>query len=86
MNTKKYIALGIACAVVPAGAATLSRVDVNGTRRMDAESVRILAGVNVGDNITSGRVNEITFGLSNNLAGIPSDYYVANKQKYNVEY
>ena len=33
-----------------------------------------------------GRVNEITFGLSNNLAGIPSDYYVANKQKYNVEY
>lgn len=60
MNTKKYIALGIACAVVPAGAATLSRVDVNGTRRMDAESVRILAGVNVGDNITSGRVNEIT--------------------------
>ncbi len=60
MNTKKYIAFGIACAVVPAGAATLSRVDVNGTRRMDAESVRILAGVNVGDNITSGRVNEIT--------------------------
>ena len=60
MNTKKYIALGIACAVVPAGAATLSRIDVNGTRRMDAESVRILAGVNVGDNITSGRVNEIT--------------------------
>lgn len=60
MNTKKYIALGIVCAVVPAGAATLSRIDVNGTRRMDAESVRILAGVNVGDNITSGRVNEIT--------------------------
>ena len=33
MNTKKYIALGIACAVVPAGATTLSRIDVNGTRR-----------------------------------------------------
>ena len=33
-----------------------------------------------------GRVNEITFGLTNDLVRIPNDYYVANKEKYNIEY
>ena len=33
-----------------------------------------------------GRVNEITFGLTNKLVRIPNDYYVANKEKYNIEY
>lgn len=51
---------GIAGLVAPVGAATLSRVDVSGTKRMDAESVRILAGVQVGDNIGAARINEIT--------------------------
>ena len=43
-----------------ANGATVSRIDVNGTQRMDAESVRILTGVNIGDNVTPGRINEIT--------------------------
>ena len=39
--------------------ATLSRVDVFGNNRMDAESVRILADVKIGENITSERTNKI---------------------------
>lgn len=42
-----------------ANADILSRVDVTGNRRMDAESVRILADVKNGENITDERVNEI---------------------------
>ena len=42
-----------------ANAATISRVDVSGNRRMDAESVRILAGVKVGENGTEERTNQI---------------------------
>ena len=55
-----FMILGIIGVVIPVGAVTVSRVDVSGTKRMDAESVRILSGVKVGDNIGSGRVNEIT--------------------------
>ena len=40
-------------------AATVSRVDVDGNKRMDAESVRILAGVKVGDNVNDQRINQI---------------------------
>lgn len=40
-------------------AAVLSRIDVNGNQRMDAESVRILSEVKVGDNINSETVNNI---------------------------
>ncbi len=40
-------------------AATVSRVDVSGNQRMDAESVRILAGVKVGENVTEERTNQI---------------------------
>ena len=42
-----------------AGAATVSRVDVSGNRRMDAESVRILAGVRIGENGGEERINQI---------------------------
>ena len=42
-----------------ANAATISRIDVSGNRRMDAESVRILAGVKVGENGTEERTNQI---------------------------
>ena len=38
---------------------TLSRVDVVGNNRMDAESVRILAGVKTGENISDERINKI---------------------------
>jgi len=62
MIDKKYIfailaGIGIVCS---GHSATVSRVDVTGAERMDAESVRILAGVKIGENITAGRTNEIT--------------------------
>jgi len=60
MNRKNIISLiGTMCVVGTAGAATISRIDVSGTKRMDAESVRILSGVKVGDNIGSATTNEI---------------------------
>ena len=39
--------------------ATLSRIDVVGNNRMDAESVRILADVKIGENITTEHTNKI---------------------------
>ena len=39
--------------------ATVSRIDVTGNQRMDAESIRILADVKVGDNVGDARSNEI---------------------------
>ncbi|MBO4480660.1 MAG: outer membrane protein assembly factor BamA [Alphaproteobacteria bacterium] len=46
-----------------ANAAVVSRVDVSGNKRMDAESVRILANVKVGDNINDEHVNKIAKNL-----------------------
>ncbi|MBQ8294090.1 MAG: outer membrane protein assembly factor BamA [Alphaproteobacteria bacterium] len=45
--------------VAPAFGATVSRIDVSGNQRMDAESIRILSDVNVGDNVGDARANEI---------------------------
>lgn len=42
-----------------ANAAVVSRVDVSGNKRMDAESVRILADVKVGDNVNDEQTNKI---------------------------
>ena len=56
---KKYLIAFLALIVIPASAETLSRVDVVGNNRMDAESVRILAGVKLGENITTERTNKI---------------------------
>lgn len=42
-----------------ANAATVSRIDVIGNQRMDAESIRILADVKVGDNVGTERANQI---------------------------
>lgn len=42
-----------------AEASVVSRIDVSGNQRMDAESVRILSDVKVGDNINSETVNNI---------------------------
>ena len=44
---------------LPVFGATVSRIDVNGNQRMDAESIRILADVKVGDNVGDARSNEI---------------------------
>lgn len=44
---------------VAALAATVSRIDVSGNKRMDAESVGILAGVKTGDNLSSEGVNQV---------------------------
>ncbi len=43
----------------PAHAATVSRIDVTGAHRMDAESVRILSDVKIGDNVGDARTNTI---------------------------
>ncbi|MDR1337890.1 MAG: outer membrane protein assembly factor BamA [Rickettsiales bacterium] len=45
--------------ICTASAATVSRIDITGNQRMDAESVRILADVKVGDNLTSEDVNQV---------------------------
>ncbi len=42
-----------------AAVASVSKITVTGNERMDDESVRILAGVRVGDNIESERANQI---------------------------
>ena len=41
------------------GATVLSRIDVVGNQRMDAESIRILAEVKAGDNVNSESVNDV---------------------------
>lgn len=58
---RKYLIafLLILCTAGATIAATLSRIDVIGNNRMDAESVRILAGVKLGENITTERTNKI---------------------------
>ena len=42
-----------------ANAAVVSRIDIVGNQRMDAESVRILSDVKVGDNVNSETVNNV---------------------------
>lgn len=57
---KKIISLAF-CLLpfVAASAATILRVDVTGNKRMDAESVRLLADVKTGVNINSEDINQI---------------------------
>ena len=50
--------------IMPVLGATVSRIDVNGNQRMDAESVRILAGVKVGENVGDARSNQIAKKLT----------------------
>jgi len=60
INTKKILVATVAAVVaLPATAASVRRVDVSGNQRMDAESVRILADVKIGENITTERTNQI---------------------------
>ena len=60
MNIKKILFTASAIlATGVANAATVSRVDVAGNQRMDAESIRILADVKVGDNVSAEGANQI---------------------------
>lgn len=61
MSMKKtlFVSATAAMCVGVAGATTVSRVDVTGGARMDAESIRILADVKPGDNIGAERTNQI---------------------------
>ena len=65
MKTKlsKILSLFLIAFVGSANAAVISRVDVNGNQRMDAESVRILANVKAGDNVNSEQINNIAKDL-----------------------
>lgn len=59
---KKTKVLFAACSVAmvhSAYAVTVSRIDVTGNQRMDAESVRILTDVKVGDKCGTQRINEV---------------------------
>lgn len=59
---KKTKVLFAACSVAMAQSAyavTVSRIDVTGNQRMDAESVRILTDVKVGDKCGTQRINEV---------------------------
>ena len=59
---KKTKVLFAACSVAMAQSAyavTVSRIDVTGNQRMDAESVRILTDVKVGDTCGTQRINEV---------------------------
>ena len=52
------VMMGLSCAT-DADAVVLSRIDVSGNQRMDAESVRILSEVKVGNNVNSETVNDV---------------------------
>lgn len=63
MNTKKLILLPLLILTSVGSAAELSRIDVKGNQRMDAESIRILANIKKGDNVNSETVNNIAKDL-----------------------
>ena len=44
---------------VISNAATVSRIDVAGNQRMDSESVRILSGIKIGDNVSTEQINKV---------------------------
>ena len=47
----------------PVFATVISRIDINGTQRMDTESVRILSETKIGDNINAEQINNIAKNL-----------------------
>ncbi|MCL2889670.1 MAG: hypothetical protein FWF34_00200, partial [Alphaproteobacteria bacterium] len=61
---KLFITFCLLFFVAAAGAATVSRIDVSGNRRMDAESVRLLADVKIGDNLNKEDLNRIAKKIS----------------------
>ena len=63
MKTKLLSLLSLITFMETANAAIVSRIDVDGNQRMDAESVRILSDVKIGDNVNSERINNIAKSL-----------------------
>ena len=60
MDIKRFLFTTTAVLIAPAAmGATVSRIDVSGNQRMDAESVRILSDVHVGDNVSAEGANQI---------------------------
>jgi len=61
LDTQKYLLLSVFGIIYADAcyATVLSRIDVVGNQRMDAESVRILSDVKIGDNVNSETVNDI---------------------------
>ena len=60
MDIKQFLFTTTAVLIAPAAmGATVSRIDVSGNQRMDAESVRILSDVRVGDNVSAEGANQI---------------------------
>ncbi len=60
MKTKNILLAACSVAMAhSAHAATVSRIDVTGNQRMDAESIRILTNVKIGENVGTQRVNEV---------------------------
>ena len=59
MNKKNLLFTTTAIMIAQiAEAATVSRIDVSGNQRMDAESIRILSDVKVGDNVNADDTNK----------------------------
>lgn len=56
---KIFTILNVCIVCNVASATVVSRIDINGNERMDAESVRILADVKNGDNVNSETINNI---------------------------
>ena len=63
INVFRFLSLSLIAVTGTATGAVISRIDVNGNQRMDAESVRILADVKSGDNINSEHINNIAKDL-----------------------
>ncbi|MDE6250201.1 MAG: outer membrane protein assembly factor BamA [Alphaproteobacteria bacterium] len=60
MKTKNILLAAVSVVMAHnAHAATVSRIDVTGNQRMDAESIRILTNVKIGENIGTERVNQV---------------------------
>ena len=60
MNIKHSLFIAaLVSGIAPAYGANVSRIDVSGNTRMDAESVRILSDVKIGDNVNAERANTI---------------------------
>ena len=59
MKKVSLFALLLSVVAPVAFGATVSRIDVSGNTRMDAESIRILSDVKIGDNVGESRTNAI---------------------------
>ena len=59
MNKNTLLFTATVMVTSAANATMVSRIDVSGNQRMDAESIRILSDVKIGDNINSDDTNQI---------------------------